>query len=81
MTRKDPKVISLNDAKKENSNSAFLKMDGEEYELISFVLSGEDKNGKRVLITWQVSLDEMISCSKVLDVVVHEKVKESMANQ
>lgn len=57
---------------------AKLLMDGEEFELSSFVLSGEDKNGRRVLFTYQVSLDETITYTKVLEVLVTEKIRANL---
>jgi hypothetical protein len=43
-----------------------------------FVLSGEDINGRRVLLTWNCNIDEMVSFAKTLDVVVTKRIEQIM---
>ena len=72
-------IIALNGGKSgKKDEGAKLTIDGEEYDLESFVLSGEGPDGKRLLFSWNCSLDEMISYVKVLEVSVIKRVSDAM---
>lgn len=53
-------------------------IDNQTTELDSLVLSGVNKEGKRCIITWNCSLDEISGHLMVLDTVVRDKIRESM---
>lgn len=73
------RIIPLDGGKKdEELSDAKLEIEGEKIELGSFILSGEDKDGKRLLYTWNCSADEMCAYLKSIDVVVTNKVKMIM---
>ncbi|QST02919.1 DUF3931 domain-containing protein (plasmid) [Pontibacillus sp. ALD_SL1] len=80
---KENNIIALEGGKKklelsQDTDNASLTIDGETFELDSFVLSGQNKDGKRVIFSWQVSLDEMVVYAKALEVVVNERMKEAL---
>jgi len=77
----DKKIIAIDGGKKRRdekklSEMIHLRLGDDDVYLSSFVLSGEDCNGKRVILTWNTSIDDLINYTKILDVVVTEKVKE-----
>ncbi|MGM9986895.1 MAG: DUF3931 domain-containing protein [Bacillaceae bacterium] len=80
MDKDDKKLVSIDGGKKKhaNENLSVLQVDGEEYKLRNFVLAGEDENGKRVLLTWQLAIDELLAYSKIIDIIVAEKVKRNL---
>lgn len=75
---REHKIVALEGGKKDTSEVGILKVDGEEFELASFVLSGESTTGSRLLFSFNVSLEEMITYSRILDIVVSEKVKNAI---
>lgn len=66
------------DSNENASDKAKLIIEGEEFELSSFVLSGEGPEGRRMLFNWNCSLDEMISYTKVLDVMINKKIGDAI---
>ncbi|MBA2870508.1 hypothetical protein HNQ85_000766 [Anoxybacillus calidus] len=77
----DKKIISIDGGKKQKESNQLtdmihLQLGDDEVYLSSFVLSGEDHEGKRIILTWNTSIDDLINYTKILDVVVCEKVKE-----
>lgn len=79
---KDNQIIALNGGKveKDFEDKATLIVEGEKYELESFILSGENLDGRRVLFTWNASLDELCSYNTVLNVVITEKVRDALSH-
>lgn len=61
-------------------NSAILIVNGQEIHLKSFVLSGESTEEHRVLLTWHSNLDELLSYTKSLEVLVHDRVKNALSD-
>lgn len=82
MTEKNRNIIAFEGGKKgkisSEDDSAILIVEGEQIDLDSFVLSGQNKDGSRVMLTWGCSLDSLTSYTKVLEVVVNEKIKEAL---
>lgn len=85
MDKKGQNIIALNgggtrkkDASMPNSEESVLFIEGERVELESFILSGCTTEGKRVLLTWNTSLDELLSYNSVLNIVVQDKVRDSL---
>jgi|GEM_PF-1510939 len=79
--KEEKKIIAIDGGKKRRdekklSEMIHLKLGDDDVFLSSFVLSGEDSNGKRVVLTWNTSVDDLINYTKILDVVVTEKIKE-----
>jgi hypothetical protein len=76
------RIIALKGGKRpgiEKSNDgARIEVEGELIDLGMFVLSGEDINGRRVLLTWNCNIDEMVSFAKTLDVVVTKRIEQIM---
>jgi hypothetical protein len=77
----DKKIISIDGGKKRKEANKLtemihLQLGDDEVYLSSFVLSGEDHEGKRIILTWNTSIDDLINYTKILDVVVCEKIKE-----
>jgi hypothetical protein len=77
----DKKIISIDGGKKQKESNQLtdmihLQLGDDEVYLSSFVLSGEDHEGKRIILTWNTSIDDLINYTKILDVVVCEKIKE-----
>lgn len=60
------------------ADESVLYVEGERLDLDSFILSGCTVDGKRVLLTWNTSLDELLSYNAVLNIVVQDKVRESV---
>jgi hypothetical protein len=84
----DSRIVSINGGKKQKDlksdlkvflEHATLQVDGEITTLGSFILSGETPEGKRVLFTWNCSIDEMISYAATLNCIVNKRV-ESILN-
>jgi hypothetical protein len=73
-----PTIVSIDGKRKQSKDGAMLELEGERINLESFVLSGEDVNGKRVLFTWNCSPDEMCAFSKTLDALVSKRLTEIM---
>ncbi|WP_044747733.1 DUF3931 domain-containing protein [Bacillus alveayuensis] len=77
----DKKIIAIDGGKKRKEANKLTEMihlqfgDDQVY-LSSFVLSGEDHEGKRIILTWNTSIDDLVNYTKILDVVVSEKIKE-----
>lgn len=81
MSDKKPNVISIDGGKnkpKIDDDMAKLIVEGEEIELDGFLLSGCNKDQRRVLLTYNVSLDEMLSYLNVLKVVCEDKIREAL---
>lgn len=75
------KIISFKEQKEKNivkKEGAFLILDGKEYELDSFILSGLSIEGNRIVLSWNSNLDEMINYNKILEVTINSKVLEAM---
>lgn len=68
--------------KKEESNAgATLTVENESIHLDSFVLSGVDMEGRRCVLTWNCSLDELASYAMVLDTVIRDKVRDAIKDE
>lgn len=83
MEKKKTNVVALNGgAYKENTetenNLAKVTVDDQTIELSSLVLSGVNKDGKRCVLTWNCSLDEISGHLVVLDTVVRDKIRETI---
>ncbi|OZM56525.1 hypothetical protein CIB95_12195 [Lottiidibacillus patelloidae] len=76
--KKKPTVISFDGKKKQKKTGATIEVDGEKVDLGSFVLSGEDTDGKRVVYTWNCSPDEMCAFTKTMEVLVTNRLSELM---
>lgn len=63
----------------DKNEGAILQVEGETIHLESFILSGENKDGKRILLTWNASLDELCSYNAVLNIVVQDKIKAALS--
>lgn len=85
MDKKSQNIIALTggsqkkkDTHVPSSEEAVLFVEGERMELDSFILSGCTTEGKRVLLTWNTSLDELLSYNSVLNIVVQDKVRDAI---
>jgi hypothetical protein len=76
--KKKPSVISFDGKKKQKKTGATIEVDGEKVVLGSFVLSGEDADGKRIVYTWNCSPDEMCAFSKTMEVLVSNRLSDLM---
>ena len=78
-------IIAIDGGKKKSATSennfAKLIVEGQEIDLESFILSGCNSEGRRVLLTWQVSIDELCSYNTVLNVVVEDKIRETLSSE
>lgn len=71
-------IINLNNRKEEPIEPARLITDGDTHELKSFIISGETPEGKRLILTWNASLDEILSYNSVLNICVQDSVRDAM---
>lgn len=78
---KKSNIINFNDKSKYKPDSAYLIVDGNEYELESFIFSGISTEGSRMVLSWNCTLDEMISYSKIMEVTINSKVAEAMFSE
>lgn len=83
MSEKKPTIVALNSSRKkaESVSGASLTVENEKIDLESFVLSGVDVEGRRCVLTWNCSLDELASYSVVLDTVIRDKVREAINDE
>ena len=89
MKNKEPQFTTVTGGKHDkvkelpivNYDTATLEIEGETIHLESFILSGENKEGKRVLLTWNASLDELCSYNAVLNIVIQDKIKAAVSSQ
>lgn len=80
MSEKKPTIVPLKGGKKktESDTGATLLVENEAIHLESFVLSGVDVEGRRCVLTWNCSLDELASYTVVLDTVIRDKVRDAI---
>lgn len=73
-------VIAIDGGKRspEKSTGSYINIEGDIVKLGSFVLSGETDEGKRVLLTFNCSPDELTSYAKTLDIVVSKRIEQIM---
>lgn len=72
-------IVAFDGGKKDSkTNNPKLEIEGETLELDGFIMAGETVEGKRVLLTSNVSPDEMTSYLKTLDVVVGKRIESIM---
>lgn len=76
--KQDEKTDTFQELLAQSKEFATLIVDGESVNLDSFVLSGENTEGKRVLLTWNSSLDQLCSYNAVLNIVVEDKIREAL---
>jgi hypothetical protein len=82
--KRDTNIVALEGRKtrsntqSDDDDAAKLLVEGEVYDLDSFVLSGNNKDGKRIIFSWNVSLEEMVGYTKTLDVVCSERIKDAL---
>ena len=83
MSDKKPTIVPLNGGKKkvDNDAGATLSVENETIHLDSFVLSGMDAEGRRCVLTWNCSLDELASYAVVLDTVIRDKVRDAINDE
>lgn len=83
MTEKKPTIVALNGGKKKTQSDAgaTLSVENENIELESFVLSGVDVDGRRCVLTWNCSIDELASYSMVLDTVIRDKIRDAINDE
>ncbi|WP_162595892.1 DUF3931 domain-containing protein [Bacillus sp. CGMCC 1.16541] len=75
MKRDSSKVYNVSDYRKKGGS---VSIDGERTELNTFILCGEDTNGKRVMLTYNTSIDDMTTLLKTLDVMISERISATM---
>lgn len=57
---------------------AKLEVEGKMHELRRFIISGETPEGKRLIFTWNASLDDIISYNYVLNICIEDKVRDAL---
>lgn len=60
------------------STPTYISVEGEITPLDSFLVSGEDNDGKRVIMCQNVSLEDLMVYLKTLEVVINEKIKDAL---
>lgn len=75
-------IVAINGGKKETEydqeDIAKIYCQGDMVELANFILSGETKEGKRVVLSHMVSPDELASYVKTLDVILTKRIEHIM---
>jgi hypothetical protein len=75
---KKDNIIMLNGGKTDASEDiAELKADDKVFKLKSFIISGETPEGKRLVFTWNASLDTILSYNYVMNIAVEDKVRDA----
>lgn len=78
---RNEKVVILSHRQEEKERSGKLILDDVEHELKSFIISGETPEGKRIIFTWNASLDEILSYNCILNICIQDKVRDSLNQQ
>ena len=82
-----PQIVAIEGGRKDKSKSqrttdghdeeyAVLTTPDEQLVLREFVLVGENSDGKRVLLTFNLSLDQFLAHAATITVVAHKRVEK-----
>ena len=73
-TKKNLVAIKGGKNQGDKEDIAILRVDGEVVELESFVIAGETPEGKRTVINWNTSADQLLRYGKIVDIVVYQSL-------
>jgi hypothetical protein len=73
-------VIDIDPKRAQKINNLFSKLyvENEVIDFQNFIISGYNKNEERVVLTWSCQVDDLCAHSKLLEIVVNDKIRGAL---